>query len=71
MTDKQCVISALQSLPDSASIEDIRREADTILDILEGQRDIAEGRTHSHKEVMEMSRQCLSKYAGQRLPVST
>jgi predicted transcriptional regulator len=61
MTDKQCVIDAMQSLPDSASIEDLRYEAETILDILEGQRDIDEGRTHSHEEVMAMARQCLSK----------
>ena len=70
MTDKQCVIDALQSLPESASIAELRYEAETILDILESQQDIDAGRTHSHEEVMEMSRQCLSKYAGQHSPAS-
>jgi predicted transcriptional regulator len=71
MSDKQTVIDFLSQLPEDATIEDIRYEAKTILGILEGQRDIAEGKTHSHEEVMEMARQCLLKYAGRRSPVTT
>jgi len=64
MTDRDYVIQVLQSLPDSASIQDIRYEVETILAVLEGQRDIAEGRTYSHEEVREMAQKCLSKYTG-------
>lgn len=71
MSDKQAVMEVLQRMRDDASIEDIRYEVGTILGILEGQRDFAEGRTHSHEEVMEMARQCLSKHAGRRAPVSS
>jgi predicted transcriptional regulator len=70
MTDKQCVIEMLQGLPEDASIEDIRYETISLLQILEGQRDIAAGRTHSHEDVMEMAKQCISKYVGQRQPAS-
>ena len=68
MSDKQYLIQVLQSLPDGASIEAIRDEVELSLAILEGQRDIDEGRTHTHEEVMEMAKQCLSKYVGPGLP---
>jgi predicted transcriptional regulator len=68
MTDKQAVIDALQRLPDDASIEDIRYEAETILGILEGLRDADEGRTYSHEEVMEDVRKWMQKSAGQPAP---
>lgn len=71
MTDKQQLIEMLQGLPDDASIADLRYETESILDLLESQHDIDAGRLHSHEDVMEMARQCLSKYTGQRLPVST
>jgi predicted transcriptional regulator len=70
MNDKQSVIEYLQQLPEDATIEQIRCEVGTILGILEGQRDIDGGRTHSHEEVMEFIDQCLAKYVGRRAPVS-
>jgi predicted transcriptional regulator len=68
MTDKQTVIDALQRLPDDASIEDIRYEAEMILGILEGLRDADEGRTYSHEEVMEDVRKWMPKSDGQPAP---
>lgn len=56
------IIAALKDLPVDASLADIRYEFETIFAILEGDQDFEEGRTHTHEEVMEMARQCLSKY---------
>jgi predicted transcriptional regulator len=69
--DRDDVISALSRRPADASLEDIRYEFETIFGILEGMRDFAEGRTHSHEEVMEMARQCLSKRTGRTAPAGT
>jgi predicted transcriptional regulator len=65
------IIAALKDLPVDTSLADIRYEFETIFAILEGAQDVEEGRTHSHEEVMEMARQCLSKYATPRAPAAT
>jgi predicted transcriptional regulator len=46
------VIAILSRLPEDASLEDIRYEFETIFGILEGGRDIEEGRVFTHEEVM-------------------
>jgi predicted transcriptional regulator len=71
MNDRDTVIRVISRLPNDASLEQIRYEFETILGILEGMRDFAEGRTHSHEEVMEMARQCISKRTGLAAPAGT
>jgi hypothetical protein len=65
------VIRALSRLPQDATLEQIRYEFETIFGILEGGRDFEEGRTHSHEEVMEKARQCLSKRSGRTARAGT
>lgn len=69
--DRDSVIRVLSRLPADASLEDIRYEFETIFGILEGLRDCDEGRTYSHAEMMEMIRQCRSRFAGQSAPAGS
>ena len=68
--DRDTVIDVLSKLPVTASLQRIRDEIEDILGILEGQKDIEEGRVYTHEQVMEEMRQCISKFRGQAVPVS-
>ena len=60
MTDKQLAFKLLESLPETASLSDIREELDILEAIKEGQADIKAGR---YKTVDE-AKQLLSSWVG-------
>ena len=51
VTVKEQVLAKLESLPENASLSDIREELEILEGIEEGQRDIAEGRFSEASEV--------------------
>lgn len=56
-TSKQIALQTIESMPDSASSEDILYKLYVILKVQQGESDIAAGRFWSLEDVMEMSKQ--------------
>ena len=68
---KAFALDLLSQVPDNATLDDLKYEFELIAGLIESIQDEEEGRTYSHEEVMEMARQCLSKYVGPRAPAAT
>jgi predicted transcriptional regulator len=54
MTDKQEVINALSTMPDSASLEEIIEELLIIAAVRRGRADVAAGRFKTQEEVKQL-----------------
>ena len=54
VNDKQLALSSLGSLPDTASLQDIREELEILESIKEGQQAAREGRTKTQEEVEQL-----------------
>lgn len=54
MNDKQTVLNALEALPETASLHDIREELEIIEGIQKGQQAAREGRTKTQEQVEQI-----------------
>lgn len=62
-TLKQEVVEMIQSLPDETTLEDIQYALYVRQKVEEGLRDIAEGRTVPHDEVVRQVRDLLARHS--------
>jgi len=53
MSTKEAVLSRIGSLPDSATLTDIREELEIVAAIEEGEKDIDEGRSYTPAEMRQ------------------
>ena len=71
LNPKQFALDIVNGLPASATIEDLKYEFSVIIDLLAGLRDIDEGRTIPHEQVMAEVREWISKSTGRREHATT
>jgi len=61
MSDKQAVLEAVSSMPDSLTLDEIRAELELLSKLREAEADIAAGRVIPHEEVKRRFSEWLTK----------